>query len=367
MKPHPIRYLVLWLTTSCNLQCVYCYRSEDSEAVLELEAAYAALAVAGGSGLRFHVQLAGGEPTLEPDLVAAIAKRLRQSEWCASLALQTNGTLIDKRIIDLCKRYDIRVGLSIDGPPKVQEEVRGNAAGTFRGLRLLAEAGIPVRVTTVLSTANVMFLGDLVLALGSFPNVMGIGLDPLVRKGRAAGGAISQPSRTLIREGILRMAVNLKRVNSMRIKAIRWRELDAVQGMLGTDFEPCNYCHACRGESLAVHPDGEVYPCSQTVGDRVMSVGTVTQIDWSKLKSVFQHVKMQGECQSCILKGRCSGDCPSRLLYNNNSAPSNPRSVASHSSNAADKEVAMCLIYRTIAEEIITCSGAKNAHGFSTK
>lgn len=68
-KAPSLRYVVLWLTTACNLRCAYCYRGDPPASTMPLEVARSALKLAAQSGLPFHVQMAGGEPTLEPGLM----------------------------------------------------------------------------------------------------------------------------------------------------------------------------------------------------------------------------------------------------------------------------------------------------------
>jgi len=116
MNYPPARYLVLWLTTACNLRCRYCYRKEDDHAIMSKEVARTALFLAAQSGLPFHVQLAGGEPTLEPDMIEFVGRTVRDAHWPATLAMQTNGTLWERDMIELCRRYDIGIGVSVDGP-----------------------------------------------------------------------------------------------------------------------------------------------------------------------------------------------------------------------------------------------------------
>ncbi|MBP8646197.1 MAG: radical SAM protein [Syntrophobacteraceae bacterium] len=333
MRSNPIRYLVLWLTTDCNLQCAYCYRGEPPSRSMPVEIARSALELAAASGLPFHVQLAGGEPLLEPQLVAILAEMVREAGWPATLAIQTNGTMLDGCWIELCRRYGIGVGVSLDGPPAVQEQVRGGAAATFHGLRMLSEASLPVRITTVLSTANVLRLKELILSLAVFPTVEGIALDPLVLRGRAVQAQGLVPSNFSIGQGIRSMLTSLKLVNTLRTQPIRWRELDAVERALRGDRPSRAYCHACLGESLAVHPDGTVYPCSQVVGDPAWAVGTVESVDWRKLRNAYHEVKLRGDCDLCLLDGRCPGDCPSRLLSN--------RGLSRH---------VVCAVYQAIAE-----------------
>lgn len=347
MKGAPIRYLVLWLTTGCNLRCVYCYRGEEVAQAMPLATAEKALRLAAVSGMPFHVQLAGGEPTLEPGRIAAIGALVRKAGWPATMAIQTNGTLLDAELIGLCRRYEIAVGVSVDGPPVVQEQLRGMAGATFRGLRLLAAAGRPMRATTVLSAANVRHLGRLILSLASFPNIVGIGLDPLVHKGWARSREVGAASADDIREGMCDMVESLQWINAKRSTPLRWRELDAVSRALSANRGTSPFCHACRGESLAVHPDGSVYPCGQTVGDPAMAVGTVAEVDWTKLHSLYRGVVLQGACESCLLRGRCPGDCPSRLRTNGTVSPQ-----------------PMCAVYQTLAETLVAKEPSKhNSHG----
>lgn len=320
----PVRYLVLWLTTACNLHCAYCYRGDQPPRTMPLDVARSALELAAASGLPFHVQMAGGEPTLEPQLMEAIGRMVRQAGWPATLAVQTNGTLIDRALIDLCRRHDISVGLSLDGPPEVQERARGGAGATFRGLSLLARAGAPVRITAVLSTFNDLDLGRLALTAASFPNVKGIGLDPVVLKGRAAGREDLLPSEAHLRTGVGIMLATINELSRMHRPRIRWRELNSVREALWGGGPRGSYCHACLGESLAVHPDGTVYPCGQTVADPAMAAGTVDRVDWQGLRGMFETVRMEGNCGQCPLRGRCPGDCPSRLRYNGSQSTATP-------------------------------------------
>jgi uncharacterized protein len=334
MTATPIRYLVLWLTTACNLRCVYCYRGEPEARSMPVGVAEKAVELAAASGLPFHVQLAGGEPTLERKLIGAVGEMVRKPGHPATMALQTNGTLIDAELAALCRHYEISIGLSIDGPPAVHEKVRGKAGATFRGLELLAREKIPVRVTTVLSAANVERLAELALSLAAFPNVEGIGLDPVVYKGKANLEMTPAPSGGSLRYGIRNLLSMLKRINELRAAPIRWRELDAVRRALSSGAVPKAYCHACMGESLAVHPDGSVYPCGQSVGDPAMRAGSVECVDLPKLRGIYRDLRLRGDCGGCPLEERCPGDCPSRLAYNH---------------GASSKT--MCLIYRTIAED----------------
>ena len=154
--------VIVKVTERCNINCRYCYffnGSDDSfrhqPAVISTETAHAIASflregseVLGLKAIRiiFH----GGEPLL-------LGKR-RLDEFCKVLAqtltpvvsltlsMQTNATLIDAEWIDIFRRHDVRVGVSLDGPPeyndldRVDFRGRGTHDDTVRGLRLLQGA-----------------------------------------------------------------------------------------------------------------------------------------------------------------------------------------------------------------------------------
>ena len=72
-------------------------------------------------------------------------------------AIQTNGTLINGRWIDLFRRYDVKIGLSLDGPAFIHDFHRkdrlgrGTHARVMAGADQLRSAGLPFSAIAVLS------------------------------------------------------------------------------------------------------------------------------------------------------------------------------------------------------------------------
>lgn len=90
---------------------------------------------------RISVIFHGGEPLLVgPEGLDAIATRIRD-RLCdvtqVQLGLQTNGTLIDDRFLEVARRHQIRIGLSMDGPPKYHDKFRVDRHG--RGTSVVVE------------------------------------------------------------------------------------------------------------------------------------------------------------------------------------------------------------------------------------
>lgn len=104
----------------CNLACTYCYQNPLREAgnlrqTYDMAKMKAALDREGSAFTLF-----GGEPLLMPldDLEEIFAYGLERHQGSA---IQTNGVLVRTEHIALFKQYNVRVGISIDGPDELND------------------------------------------------------------------------------------------------------------------------------------------------------------------------------------------------------------------------------------------------------
>jgi len=311
------RYIVLLLTTACNLDCVYCYRGQKGNVQsMPVKVAVQAIETAAQSGLPFHVQLSGGEPTLEPELIEWIASFIRKKSLPATIGIQTNGTILDASLIKMFKRHDIQVGVSLDGPPDLHEKLRGKSGPTIKGLKLLSDHDLPFRVTCVVTGQNVTAMDQLALFLGSFPTARGLALDLLVCKGYALKNDCAiPPSPEELKNGLKKLVHAIGWINANRSHPIKLRELESLKQAVQKGNQ-LHFCHASKGEAAAIHPDGTIYPCSQTVGDPCFACGTVDAPNKESFNVLGKYSLRSEQCNDCPVSGFCPGDCPCRLYYN---------------------------------------------------
>ena len=119
------------LGVKCNIQCQYCYQNPQRDAGnipgdFDIPKMKAALERAGSSFTIF-----GGEPLLVPEHVLEELWAFGKERF-GSNGIQTNGTLINDRFIELFKKYSVNVGISVDGPEELND-VRW--AGSVRATR----------------------------------------------------------------------------------------------------------------------------------------------------------------------------------------------------------------------------------------
>jgi len=138
-----INAIVVKIASRCNLNCDYCYMyqhvdqsykkqprfmSEDN--VLDLAKQIRAYTEQSGLGC-MRVCLHGGEPLIAGferiEKFLSTLKNLLAEK--VSFSIQTNGVLLKKNFLDLFRKYDVKVSLSLDGPKKANDKHRLNHKG----------------------------------------------------------------------------------------------------------------------------------------------------------------------------------------------------------------------------------------------
>lgn len=125
--------VILILTHSCNLSCIYCYEHHKSSCTIDVEKAKEVIEkeMTVAADLDRDFEFLGGEPLLEFDKIVELHDYLCSREWPKrwKSIITTNGTLLHGKIKDwlLQHRDTIRVSLSADGTPEMQNINRSNS------------------------------------------------------------------------------------------------------------------------------------------------------------------------------------------------------------------------------------------------
>ncbi len=149
------------LGVKCNIQCQYCYQNplRDAGNVPHSYDLDTMLAAVEQEGDRFA--LFGGEPLLIPlDDLETLWKW--GHERYGSNSVQTNGVLIRDEHIELFRKYNVRVGISVDGPEDLNDarwagslkRTREATAGIQATIERLCEEGMPPGLIVTLHRGN---------------------------------------------------------------------------------------------------------------------------------------------------------------------------------------------------------------------
>lgn len=308
--------IVLWTTSRCDLACKYCYAgSTDLKKDMDFETAAQTLDLFSDQPMK--IQFAGGEPLLNYPLICQVVDYVKVKKYNASFQMQTNGTCITPEIAAGLKKMKIALGVSLDGPPEVNEFTRGKTREVIAGIQCLADEGIKINLNSVVTSHSVMQLPKLVNFAYYLGNVGGIGLDLLRDAGRARDNSdtIKKASPEQLQKALKGMVEASQELYELTDKKIVIREIHEARQRLRTS--PCSkdYCYASCGRSYVVLPNGDVYPCGSLIDEPAYYMGNVKK---PPLKNVAIGRAEPEICKSCDFYAVCPGGCPSRLLINDN-------------------------------------------------
>lgn len=307
-----IRYLVLWLSDNCNLNCKYCYASPAFQKTnMSFETARKAMELC--KDKNFRLVFAGGEPLLNFELIKEIYKYLQEEHYDCKLSMQTNGSLISHKIAEKLQEMEIDIGISFDACIEVHERLRGSVKKTVEGILALKEVGKKINLNCVLSSETLPFLEQLVEYAYYFENVRALGLDLL----RIGGNCLFHPEITTVKKEEVYPALKKayqksKALFSLTGRKVRIREIEEARFRRKHFCQNTHYCYASLGQSMVVTPQGDSYPCSSFIGNQEYLVGNVQE----KIRRIALPSGKYENCVSCIYDKECKGCCPSRMLLN---------------------------------------------------
>ncbi|MEM9001687.1 MAG: radical SAM protein [Bacteroidota bacterium] len=137
VEHNSLNTVILKLTKACNLGCTYCYDFEHEDKArhqqinITLDAIRQAIDMADG---RVNFILHGGEPMLVWDMIRTLVTSGYAYAMAKNVEVyfigQTNLTRLTREIVDFSFKNDIRWGVSIDGPPGINNRFRVRHNGT---------------------------------------------------------------------------------------------------------------------------------------------------------------------------------------------------------------------------------------------
>lgn len=333
-KEIELRYFIIDLTKRCNFDCIYCFRAFQENRCIDINTLNVILqyikAYCKSHDLQqIGLQMWGGEPLLEMDKIRYVAKFFKSSDIKASIDIETNASLITDELAKEMYELGIQIGVSIDGPPNIQDQQR--------------------RLVSGLPSSSLVEKGIFHLQKYYGKNIGGIAIITKYNYRQIS----KMLDYFIYHIGLSHMKFNLVRDNSNAKEeklALTKEEtevflqeltecLDAFQSM-GADFSEgniatraknllerngTNYClsHGCQGGRRIVSFDykGDVYPCEMTdfpeekIGSVFEDTPLDEQIQAAIEKNYFFLPKKNEKCKECCWWYYCGGGCSSRNRY----------------------------------------------------
>ncbi len=297
LRREHVPFAVLWeLTHRCNLRCVMCYNVRRPEPELTTAECLDVLEQLAAAGT-LRLILTGGEILTRHDFFV-IAERARALAF--SLELKTNGTLVTPAIADrIAGLTPLQVDISLLGAtPETCDTImgrRGALRRVLRGVLLLQERGIRVKLNTLLMSLNIVERQ----AMLEMALELGVDYEQVFKISQADDGDSEAIRHQL---SIAQMAAALK-ADKTPFKA----------------RAPTPEARACQVglSSCLIDPYGIVYPCIELR----IPAGRLAGVERRKFAEIwaegpiFRQLRANhtyrnlAECLACPINRYCEGRC----------------------------------------------------------
>lgn len=324
----PLSLMIKPASGRCNLRCRYCFYADETasrevadygmmhEETLE-QVLRKALEEAEGS---LTVAFQGGEPTLRGlPFFRRAAELLREHArpgLQTSLAVQTNGMLIDDSWCAFFKQEQVLVGLSIDGTAGVHNKNRVNAQGeptlarVLQTAELLKKHQVDFNTLTVVTDDTARRI-DIIYAFFRKHGLLWQQYIPCL-------DALGREDGWLSPEGYGRFLCRLFDLWEADIQAGRHiyiRQFENYLGMLmGRPPEACGMLGQCTRQWV-IEADGSAYPCdfyaldAFHLGDFAHEPIQAMDARREELRFIEDSQQKDEDCLSCRYYPICRGGC----------------------------------------------------------
>ena len=330
-KMKNLNLLIKPASSSCNLRCRYCfyYDVADNREVKNygimnddtLENMVKKVFDDVEYSANFAFQ--GGEPTMAGieffEKFHKFVEKYNTKKIIVNFSLQTNGTLLNKKWLELFKKHNYLIGLSLDGNKEMHDTFRIDAKGEGTFLRVLKAAKMMKKAEVefnILCVVNKLIAQNGKLVYNFFRN-NGFRyyqfipcLDSL--------SCSEEKDYTLTAEDygkFLDETFNLWYEDMMSGKRISVRHFDNyTKILLGEEPEACDMVGHCNMNAV-LESDGSMYPCDFYVLDE-FKVGNINESSFEELfkseaemRFLRTSLAVDEKCKVCRYFKICRGGC----------------------------------------------------------
>lgn len=362
--------VTLFLTTRCNLRCIYCYASAGDRPLAEmsLETAQRGIefvcnnALERGKtefGVGYH---GGGEPTAHWQVLTesfAYAQRLAREKGLEVYgSMATNGILSPEQQRWIIENFR-GVNLSVDGLPEVQDFQRPALSGkpssqvVMQTVRAFDRANFQYGIRVTVTAASVERLPQSIAYLLDNAHPKHIQVEPMYVLGRGRDNGLAVEPQAFVQA-----------FREAKVLAEQCG-VDMFYSAARVDVLTNRFCQSC-GEGFSLTPQGLVSACyevpdpgfefaKQFIFGQYDEHRTRYEFDEEKLARLRHHtVEQIPWCQDCFCKWHCAGDCTykARHAMGNGEFVGDPRC-----------EITRALTLDQILEKIKQSGGAVWAEG----
>lgn len=320
-----------WLihtTDNCNLDCSYCYRNEEKNTIISLDTFKKLIEESKRLGInQIGIIWHGGEPTLAGYIFFEEANNILEHYFNKNnirQSIQTNGTLIDSNFINLFKKINMKVGISIDPLQEIHDSYRifKNNKGSFNhvidAINMLRDSNIDYSTISVIT--NEYYNKESELYEQLLKITKRANLNPYIKMGKNSD-IIDIDMNKIIH--IYQKIYDFWKKDKSTIIINPFKEM--IDSLLIGRSKVCSLSSESCFSFLAIDSLGDIYNCNRLVNNKQFKLGNILQsnleniLQSTVIKKQYEHYKkINEECKNCEFLNNCNGGCYSDSLLDRN-------------------------------------------------
>lgn len=339
--PQPYTQIAYFiLTENCNFGCTYCFVKRDGEARVGAKIMTPETAIKGldlfckqiaADKDRFeeekNIIFYGGEPLLNTRVMQVIVDKVDEYKTAGKLpqstrlSIITNGSLLTDKNIELLRKNNVAIGISLDGDECATDSCRVYVKGgpvyqdVIKGIERCKEHDVPFSLSVTLTEQSVK---NFDATMGELKKVgcKALGFNILLTD---ENFQVFDGYNEAAAECIINGFEEFRKVGVYEDRMMRKLKSFAESRVYLFD------CGAAGAGQIVIAPDGDVGVCHGFLGSREYFSTNVDDVDFDPVSDpTFAEWGKRTplnmpECDGCMALGICGGGCPLNALKNTGS------------------------------------------------
>lgn len=307
-----IKKLVLIMTNSCNLNCVYCYAHggtyQKKAKTISKDVLIKIFDFLKSNSIKINeLQFLGGEPLLASKEIKIVFDLLEKYNiYPKNISMVTNFTYLPDWIIEHLIKWNVYITVSIDGEKDINDLLRKNlySKSTYelilKNINLFRKKGgiiscAEATYTKVHQTKNFSKI-NVIESIKNNLNIKDVVINDAINSGNFSNSNIFIDNRS--------------DDNFIDKTHLQPDDVFFIQKLFFTKTSPVHVCSA-GSEMLTIFPDGDIYPCQLLISDKY-KIGNINSFP-EEISNYLRKVKKNkldykiefNTCKDCIARNIC--------------------------------------------------------------
>lgn len=321
---HSIHAVKIHVSNTCNLRCKYCYAHGGNygkkDSLMDKQTAEKVVHFIHTSEKLKDIQYItffGGEPLMNPEIIEYICEQTCNDP--VSYLLQTNGTILNDKILQILTKYNILVTVSLDGPETVNDlnRVHINGKGTYKEIiqNILAMRQGGVNIVSIEGTMSREIL----------ENYSKTEIADLLYKEtgiKSIKVEVDENLGYLMSEEEMKKEITCFFENALKDKYLLDCDSYKILSTILSKNYPYSVCPAGR-HVLTVGADGNIFPCQLFLDNSDWKMGDIeNDFSQNKINELKKSNRQdcadcpaQRTCTACVMPSINKESCDRKRLY----------------------------------------------------